>query len=518
MDRVFSAGWTRNASLQTAIALALCLAQPLTARAASTDPLAAALQKIAGEAWKANIDAGIQVTDLDTGEVLFENNADRTYNPASVTKVLTTAAALDALGPGYKFSTHVSRAGKLEAGVIKGDLVIRGDGDPSLTLERMWRIASLVKVAGVSEVTGDIVVDDGYFDREREGSGYDDFDDNRAYTAPVGAVSATWNTVAVAVRPGAKAGAPLDVALDPATGYVTLVNKGKTGAAGVRRRVAVIVDHTKKTITVSGVMPLHHREKMYYRPIDDPPRYFATLLKEYMAKEGVVVRGGIRTGENAAVPANPTPLFTFESEPLGVIVRDLNKFSNNFTAEQILKALGAWRYGAPGTAQKGLDAVGEFLEKNGVPKGSWSLRNGSGLARDNKVSPRMFVNALTAAYSDFEVRGDFVASMGIAGEDGTLAHRMIGTPAEGNVRAKTGTVDGSTCIAGYARAANGHTLAFAILMNGVSGKVRRAVRLQDRLGSALASWRGNAAPTVAAPPPDPVPTPAKPATAEAATP
>lgn len=477
--------------LLTLLAIASVSLQPSTAPAASSDPLSGALQKLATEAWKADIDAGIQVKDLDTGEVLFEHNADKSYNPASVTKVLTTAAALDAFGPGYKFTTHVSRAGKLDAGVLKGDLVIRGDGDPSLTLERMWRIASLVKVAGVSEVTGDIVVDDSYFDREREGSGYDDFDDNRAYTAPVGAVSATWNTVAVAVRPGAKAGAPLDVALDPATGYVTLANKGRTGAAGERRRVAVTVNHAKKTITVEGMMPLYHAEKFYYRPIEDPPRYFATLLKEYMAKEGVVVRGGIRTGENAAVPANSTPLFDFASEPLGVIVRDLNKFSNNFTAEQILKSLGAWRYGAPGTAQKGLDAVGEFLEKNGVAKGSWTIRNGSGLARDNKVSPRTFVQALSAAYDDFEVRGDFVASMGIAGEDGTLAHRMIGTPAEGNIRAKTGTVDGSTCIAGYARAANGHTLAFAILMNGVGGKVRRAVGIQDRLGSALASWPGH---------------------------
>jgi D-alanyl-D-alanine carboxypeptidase/D-alanyl-D-alanine-endopeptidase (penicillin-binding protein 4) len=449
------------------------------------DPaFASSIQKIATEAWKADIDAGIMIKDLDTGEVLFEHNADRSYNPASVTKILTTAAALQALGPGYKFETKVSRAGRLEGGVLKGDLVIRGDGDPSLTLERMWRIASLVKVAGVSEVTGDIVIDDSYFDRVREGSGYDDFDDNRAYTAPVGAVSATWNTVAVAIRPGAKPGAALDVALDPPTSYVTLVNKGTTGAAGTRRRVSVAVDDAKKTLTVSGSMPLYHAEKFYYRPIDDPPRYFATLLKEYMAK------GGIRAGENAAVPANPTSLFTFESEPLGVIVRDLNKFSNNFTAEQILKAFGAWRYGAPGNTQKGLDAVAEYLDKNGVPKGSVVMRNGSGLARDNKVSPRTFLAALSAAYDDFEVRGDFVASMGIAGEDGTLAHRMIGTPAEGNVRAKTGTVDGSTCVAGYARAANGHTLAFAILMNGVGGKVRRAVSLQDRVGAAMATWSG----------------------------
>ena len=496
----------RRSVVSLAVVVHLLAASPALAATVADPALAAALQKIAGEAWKSNIEAGVMVVDLDGGTTLFEHNADKSFNPASVTKVITTAAAVDALGPGYKFKTRVSRAGRVEGGVLKGDLVVRGEGDPSLTLERMWRIASLVRVAGVTEVTGDIVVDDGYFDLDRVGSGYDDFDENQAYTAPIGAVSATWNTVAVAVRPGAKAGAPLDVALDPQTSYVTLIAKGTTSPAGQRRRLGVVIDNQKKTLTLTGTMPIGHPEKVYYRPIDDPPRYFAHLLKEYLAKEGVAVRGGIRSGPNAAVPANPTPLFDFESDPLGVIVRDLNKFSNNFTAEQLLKALGAHRFGAPGTAQKGLDAIGEFLEKNGVPKGSWQIRNGSGLARDNRVSPRAFVNVLAAAYSDFEVRGDYVASMGIAGEDGTLAHRMLGTAAEGNVRAKTGTVDGSTCVAGYARAANGHTLAFAILMNGVSGKVRRAVSMQDRIGATLAAWQGVPS-VVSAPTPPPTPSP-----------
>lgn len=448
------------------------------------------MQKISAEAWKADIHTGVMVVDLDTGATLFEHRADETFNPASVTKAVTTAAAMEALGPGYKFKTRIARAGRLENGVLAGDLVVRGEGDPSLTLERMWRIASLVRVAGVTEITGDIVVDDSYFDAERAGQGYDDFDDNRAYTAPVGALSATWNTVAVAVRPGARPGATLDVALDPPTGYVTLVNKGTTTAAGKRRRLAVTIDNARKTISVTGTMPLGHPEKFYYRPIDDPPRYFGTLLKEYLAKEGVAVKGTVRAGASAS---GATPLFDFESDPLGVIVRDLNKYSNNFTAEQLLKALGASRYGAPGTAQKGLDAVGDYLERAGVPRGSWTIKNGSGLARDNEVSPRAIVRVLAHAYGDFEVRGDYVASMGIAGEDGTLAHRMLGTPAEGNVRAKTGTVDGSTCVAGYARAANGHTLAFAILMNRVSGKVRRAVSLQDRIGAALAASQGDPA-------------------------
>lgn len=490
----------------TVVALATFrLASPSVAIAA--DPaLSAQLGALVKEATGRGADVGLLVTDLQTGETLYEHKADVSFNPASVTKVVTTATALKVLGPGHTFKTHVSRAGKLESGVLKGDLVVRGEGDPSITLERIWRIASLVRVAGVATIEGDVVLDDSHFDAVRQGAGYAEFNEDRAYTAPVGALSATWNTVAVVARPGAKAGAPVELALDPPTSYVRVVNLATTSAATRRRTLAVSID--KSVVTVRGTMPIGHPEKAYYRPIEDPPMFFGTLLREYLAKEGVVVKGAIRKG---SIP-DALPLFAFESEPLGVIVRDLNKLSNNFTAEQLLKAIGAARYGSPGTSRKGLDAIGEHLLALGFPPDAWTIRNGSGLARDNRVSPRLFVKVLESAHADFQVRGDFVASMGIAGEDGTLAHRMVGLPGEGSVRGKTGTVSGSTCLAGYAQAANGHTLAFAILMNRVEGKTRRAMDVQDRIGSALAAWRGvqNDTVTVSAPVSAPSPAPVVP--------
>lgn len=503
------------------------LASPSIAIAA--DPaLSSQLGALVKEATGRGADIGLLVTDLQTGETLYEHKADASFNPASVTKVVTTATALKVLGPGHTFKTHVSRAGKLESGVLEGDLVVRGEGDPSITLERIWRIASLVRVAGVTTVEGDLVVDDTFFDSVRQGAGYEEFDEDRAYTAPVGALSATWNTVAVVARPGARAGAPVEIALDPPTSYVRVVNLATTSVATKRRRLAVSIQRGDRgappppegsapgartgdqartlVITVRGTMPVGHAEKAYYRPIEDPPMFFGTLLREYLAKEGVVVKGAIRKG---AVP-DALPLFAFESEPLGVIVRDLNKLSNNFTAEQLLKAIGASRFGAPGTSKKGLDAIAEHLLALGFPPDAWTIRNGSGLARDNRLSPRLFVKVLESAHADFQVRGDFVASMGIAGEDGTLAHRMVGLPGEGSVRGKTGTVSGSTCLAGYAQAANGHTLAFAILMNRVEGKTRRAMDVQDRIGSALAAWRGVQTDTVTVSAPVSTPAPSAP--------
>lgn len=458
---------------------------PAVALAGAPEPvLEATLQSLAKEGAARGALVGVVVVDLDTGETLFESQPDTPFNPASVTKVVTTAAALKTLGSGYTFKTHVSRAGRLTNGVLAGDLVLAGEGDPSLTLERVWRIASRVRVAGVKEITGDLVLDDTYFDSERTMGGYDSFDEDKAYTAPVGALSATWNTVNVVIRPGARAGAQIDVALDPPTAFVTLVNKGTTSSAGQRRRMRVSIEN--RVITVAGTMPVGHPEREYYRPVDDPTAYFGTLLREYLAKEGVVVKGSIRKG---SVP-DAIELFAYESEPLGVIVRDLNKLSNNFTAEQLLKTLGAKTWGAPGTAQKGLDALSKYLLELGVPEGSWSIRNGSGLTRDNEISARLLVRVLEDAHADFQVRGDFVASMGIAGEDGTLAHRMVGTQAAGALRGKTGTVAGSTCLAGYARAENGHTLAFAFLMNRVEGQTKRAMNIQDRMGAALAGWKG----------------------------
>ncbi len=455
------------------------------------DPvLGAQLSALAREgAGKGSI-TGVAVYDVDAKTWLFEQEADRAFNPASVTKVVTTSTALRVLGSGYTFKTHVLQTGRIVDGVLQGDLVVKGEGDPTLTVERLWRIASLVRVAGVHEISGNLLVDDTYFDTVRTGIGYEDFDDDRAYTAPLGATSATWNTVDVVVRAGAKPGLPAEVVLDPPTAYVRLVTRAVTGAAGTRRRVKVAIEN--RVITVTGSMPLGAPEKNYYRPIDDPPAYFGTLLSEYLAEDGILIHGKVQT---AAAPPSAQLLFDFDSEPLGVIVRDLNKFSNNFTAELLLKAVGAAKYGPPGTTDKGLAAEKEFLQGLGIDPKSFTIQNGSGLTRDNKISPRLFVKVLIADHDDFQVRGDFLASLGIAGEDGTMRHRMVGTAADGNLRAKTGTVDNSSCIAGYARAANGHLLAFSILMNGTEGRARRAVLMQDRIGTVLCGWNG--APTAA---------------------
>ena len=475
---------SRHPLLGTLLVLAGFLALPASARAGDADPLLKGqLDQLVKDSKPIASDVGVFVEDLDDGSTLYEHKADTPFNPASVTKIVTTETALEVLGPGHLFRTHVLASGAVEKGTLHGDLVIYGEGDPSITLERLWRIASLIKVAGVNDVSGNIVVDDSFFDDVRSGAGYDDFDDDKAYTAPIGAVSATWNTVAVWVKPGDKPGSPALVSLDPPTSFVKVVNHATTASSGSRRRIDVTIKD--RVITVNGAIPLWQPAKAWYRPIDDPPAYFATLLKEYLAQQGVTVRGAYVHGPT---PAGATELFAFESEPLGVIVRDLNKYSNNFTAEQILKAVGAAKYGAPGSAQKGLDAIGEHLLALGVPPGSWSIKNGSGLNRDNKVSPRVFGKVLEAAYNDFKVRGDFVASLGIAGEDGTLVHRMIGTPGAGTVRGKTGTVDGSTCLAGYVLASNGHVLAFSILMNGVSGRTFAAHLAQDKIAISLAQW------------------------------
>lgn len=491
---------SRLFSLAFIAALAPSLALAGDAKFASLpDPaLATQLSAAARQGAGGKSIAGVAVYDLDLRQWLFEQEADRGFNPASVTKVVTTSTALKQLGSGFTFKTHLYTTGRIVDGVLQGDLIVKGEGDPSLTVERLWRIASLVRVAGVHEIAGNLLVDDTYFDTVRTGIGYEDFDEDRAYTAPLGATSATWNTVNVVVRPGSRAGAPADVVLDPPTGFVKLVAKAVTGKPGTRRRIKAAIEN--RVVTVTGSIPLGGEEKDYYRPVDDPPAYFGTLLSEYLAEDGILIHGKVST---APTPAGAALLFDYESEPLGVIVRDLNKFSNNFTAEQILKALGAAKYGAPGTTEKGLNAEKEFLSSLGVDPKSYVIQNGSGLTRDNRLSPRLFVKALTADYDDFQVRGDFVASLGIAGEDGTMRHRMLGTSAQGALRAKTGTVDDSSCIAGYAHAANGHTLAFAILVNGTAGRTRRAIALQDRLGALLTSWNGAA---IAAAKPSPSPT------------
>jgi D-alanyl-D-alanine carboxypeptidase/D-alanyl-D-alanine-endopeptidase (penicillin-binding protein 4) len=470
----------------TAALLAAVVVPVAPLAAPPTRELEAALQKIADGTALAGARAGILATTLD-GKVVFARDPDVLLNPASNVKLFTSAAALARLGAEFRFATELYLDPAASRGAPR-TLYVRGKGDPTLVTERLWAIAAEIEHLGVGRV-GDVVLDDSYFDGEREGPGFDQERGDRSYLAPTGALSLNFNSVAIHVAPGDRKGAPARVELEPDSGFFEVVNRVVTaGPRAARRLVPSSEPHgARQRIVVTGRLPLGGRPQVVWRKIDDPPAYFGHTLKRLLELRGVKVTGRIRTG---TVPSGARLVYVAESDSLGEVVRRLNKTSNNFTAEQILKTLGAEAKGAPGTWAKGVGAVEDFLAEVGIARGSYVMQNGSGLNDTNRFSARQTVTLLRAMRARSTIWPEYLTSLPVAGRDGTIRWRMDGTEAAGRVRAKTGTLEGVTSLSGYVETASGETIAFAILVNDIPGRSARVVRAVDALASALAASGG----------------------------
>ena len=430
---------------------------------------------------------GVAVVDVESGKPVYSRNELGLFNPASNVKLFTTAAALAMLGPEYRWKTVVYAEGGVSGGELHGKIYLKGHGDPTLVIEDLWRLVSDLGQTGLKKVSGELVVDDTFFDDVRVGPGFDQKQEDLPFRAPNGALSLNYNAVGVHVNPGPAEGAPAKVVIDPATPYFTVINEARTVAVGrtaltVESRDAV--DHTE--IRVTGRINVRSGGEVQRRRVTHPDLYTAWAFKELCKRRGINIAGNVARG---AVPPGARALAAHYSQPLGVAVRDVNKTSNNFMAEQILKTLGAETGGRPGTWQKGIDAVAAFLDKLGIPAGAYKMTNGSGLYDSYRFTPVQLVTLLVRSYKDFRFAADFVGSLGLAGADGTVGHRMGGGLAERYVRAKTGTLQGVSCLAGYAGAPGKPPLAFAILMNDLSDAGgNRARRAQDQIAEALVTY------------------------------
>ncbi|HEX8907594.1 MAG TPA: D-alanyl-D-alanine carboxypeptidase/D-alanyl-D-alanine-endopeptidase, partial [Anaeromyxobacteraceae bacterium] len=450
--------------------------------------------------------AGIVVASLDSGEVLYAHDPDVLLNPASNVKLFTSAAVLARLGPEYRFDTEIYADGAPSGGTVKA-LYVKGKGDPTFVTERLWALAGEIAHRGVKVVRGDLVVDDSFFDGQREGPGYDQERGDRSYLAPVGALSLNFNVVAIHVAPGARAGDRGRVELEPPSDYLEVENRTRTVRPSGRRRVtpsSVRLQSGRQRIVVDARLPAGGRDQVFYRKIDDPPLYFGHTLRRLLELRGVRVTGQVR---HAAVPTSARLLLVAQSESLGEVVRRLDKTSNNFVAEQLLKTLGAEKKGLPGTWPKGVEAVEDFLAEAGLPRGSYVMKNGSGLNDSNRFSARQTVTLLREVWRRFPIMADFLAALPVAGKDGTTRWRMEST--DGRLRAKTGTLENVTSLSGFVETAARERLVFSVLVNDFPGRPHLTVRAIDAVGSALAAAGGQpaelGAAVASATPPAPAP-------------
>jgi D-alanyl-D-alanine carboxypeptidase/D-alanyl-D-alanine-endopeptidase (penicillin-binding protein 4) len=480
-----------RAFLRTLVALALLAASapalPADARDAGSKELAAGLHAILAASPIDASRAGIYVADVETGQPVFAKDPDALLNPASNVKLVTTAAALARLGPDFRFDTelYVESGG---GGDSTRTLYVKGKGDPSLVTERLWAIAGDLYHLGIRRV-GDVVVDASYFDGERQGPGFDQESGDRSYLAPAGAASLNWNTVAVHVGPGDRRGGKARVELEPASDLFEVDVRATTVAPGGRKRLVVssVAHGAKQRIVVDGRIPQGTRLQTVWRRIDDPALYLGSTLRRLLELRGVKFAGRVRVG---TVPAGARLLHVAQSESLGEIVRRLNKTSNNFVAEQLLKTMGAQLKGVPGSWPKGVEVVEEFLAEVGIQRGAYVMKNGSGLNDTNRLSARQLVTLLRAMWSRFPLHAEYLVSLPVAGRDGTIRWRMEGTEAEGRLRAKTGTLENATTLSGYVETAGHRVLAFSILVNDFPGRSSPVARAIDAVGAALAASGG----------------------------
>lgn len=466
---------------------------PAAAPARKAPTVARSLDAVLERPALASAHVALAVRDLDGGALLYARNADKSVVPASVLKLVTSAAALDLFGPDATLRTTLETAAELGSdGTLRGDLYLVGRGDPNLS-GRFWdgritapleALADGLSAAGVRRVEGRVVGHDGLIPREdRRGEGWAWDDLVWWYGAEVSALSFNDNCADLRVVPATRPGAPVVVERDPPSGYYSVESSAVTVASGSRDDLVLVRELGTNHIRISGSYPLGAGPDRLFVALEDPPRYAATVFAEVLAARGIPVAGGAAASA-APLPKAARTLAGHESAPLRVLIQPVNKKSQNLHAELLLRLVGL-RVRADGSARAGLEAEAEFLKRSGVDVSAWALHDGSGLSRSNLVTARGLVELLAAMHRHPHAQA-FRDSLPIAGVDGSLAHRMVGSAARGRVLAKTGGLAGVTALAGYVDARSGRRLAFAAFVNLHAGPAAEAILALDEIAIRLA--------------------------------
>lgn len=446
------------------------------------------IEAILSDPLLASSNVGMKVVSLGTGEVLYEKDAKKLYHPASTMKLITAATALVKLGPNYRFHTTLY-ADPVEDSQIQGNIYLKGRGDPMFDSDDLDRMVERLVEMDTKDLRGDIVVDETYFDAIRWGKGWM-WDDGPigGYYPYLSALTINRNGVLVRISPGSKIDDPVRVQLHPPTQYMKIVNEATTVGHSEKTRLTVKRKDgsTKENLLmIDGVMAIGQATMNRRVDVLDPALYCGSLLQETLAKRGVTLQGKVRYGE---VPEEATEIVTHISPPLSRILWEMNKPSDNLMAELLLKTIGAELRGTPGTAEKGLGVISNFLGEIGMDWEHYTLADGSGVSRYNLVTASLLTDLLVYMFRNFAVMPEYLASLPVGGVDGTLTRRMRGMTAEGVLRAKTGTLRGLTALAGYTVTADGETVAFSIIMSNYHGLVSPRRALQDKIGDILARF------------------------------
>jgi len=467
---------------------------------------------------------GVLVTDRDTGETLYELNSSRFFAPASNAKIFTTEFALATLGPKYQFHTTLESKGALGPdGRLTGDLILMGRGDPDLSNRKfpyngkaeregpvekvLAEMADAAVARGLKEVDGNIVGDDSYFPYDPYAEGWSAGDLYFGFGAPVSAIDFNDNTISIVTQPGARVGDPGILNVLPAAASDTFGHEVTTVAANLQPDFAVVRRPGTNYLLFRGAIPLGHAPVALNFAMMDPAQVAADALKQLLEQRGVRVTGSasaqhgpppvrsqsgtlLQTAE--ATPAlpetNPLILAEHVSPPLLESIRLTNKISQNLHAEMFLRTVAREKTGI-GSIDEGLKLEQQFIRTAGIADGEVVLTDGSGLARDDLVTPRAAERLLRYAISQPWGK-DFLATLPISGADGTLDNRMEDSRAAGLIQAKTGSTEHVHALSGYATTLRGESLIFSIFGNNDTQKAHDASATVDAIAAAMIETLG----------------------------
>lgn len=442
---------------------------------------------------------GVAIQSLNTGEYIYLRNENKGFMPASNMKLFTTAAALIKLGPDYRFRTVLYRTGEIsDAGILTGNLVIRGCGDPSLCGRyndgRITKVfedwADSLKAAGITTITGDIIGDDNYFDDEIMGAGWAWDYQSDWYAAQISALSFNDNCVDIIFTAGDSVGSLATYRLEPATDYVQVESRVTTVEEG--KDAEIFYDRKRGTneVEITGTITIGEKDKCDWFSVENPTLYAAYVLREVLISKGIEVQGKSRDIDDITdfsyQQTDGLQLTIHESPPLKDIIHTINKVSQNLYAELLMRTLGA-RFGAAGNGPEGAKVTADVYARMGINPNFLGLADGSGLSRYDLITPMSMVTLLR--YMRNSRHGDiFYNTLPIAGVDGTIAKRMKGTAAQHNVRAKTGSLDRVRALSGYVTSKDDEEFVFAMIVNNYTVPRPMADDIQNTVCVQLANF------------------------------
>jgi len=434
-----------------------------------------------------NAEWGVVIQSLETGEYLYKRNEDKLLIPASDLKLFTTAAGLITLGSDYRFKTNIYMNGFIDGSILKGDIVVQGKGDPTIS-ERFYN-GNMLKVyndwadsllnIGIDEITGNIIGDDNAFDDIGLGAGWAWDYESSWFAAPASAISFNDNCVDIIVTVNKKTHLS-EVSIAPDTKYVIILNKTVTVPKDSNTSIETYREPGTNVISVYGTIRDNSDSVKTYVTVNNPTQYAMVVLKDVLKRKGIIIDGyPIDVNDMASTPdySKLKLLFTQYSPQLKEIIKVTNKQSQNLYAEQLLKTIGMELKGY-GTVANGISVEERVLRDMGINPESMNIVDGSGLSRLDLVAPKQIVALLNYMYKSRHFI-PFFNSLPIAGVDGTLGDRMQNTKAQGKIRAKPGFLEGVRNLSGYAFTGDNEPIAFSIIVNNFSVPVKLADNIQD---------------------------------------